>query len=135
MQRPNTTDKAMAIRIIEHGIHELTWLSADLNAVDAWFEYNDALYQTTSPDEMLRFLHIAILPKFPSISQISRRARTLQSMYPVQPKTRTAILSKLSFWSGFINMLSGLLNRNGQDVTRFFSEDERETAIEWLLEG
>lgn len=83
MQRPSTTDRAMIIKNIEQGIHELTWFSADTDAVDKWFECNEALYQTTSPDDMLRFLVIAMLPKFPPMSQISRRARTLQSRYPV----------------------------------------------------
>ena len=134
MQRPTGTTPAMQITIIEDGIHELCWFSEGNDAIDAWFDYNEALYEQTSPDDTIRFLHVAQMAKFPPIAYISRKARNLQSKYAVQPKTRTAVLFKSVFFGGFINTLSGLLNRSGQDVTRFFADDERDKAIAWLIQ-
>lgn len=134
MQRPTNKNPAMEITIIEHGIHEFRWFSVDRDAVDMLFDHNYALYETLSPDVVVRFLHVLDMSKSPPISYIARKTRNLQSRFPNQPKTRTAVLFKMVFFGGLINTLSRILNRSGKDVTRFFATNEREKAIAWLIE-
>jgi hypothetical protein len=133
MFETNLDGEGFQTRLLENGIHEYRWQSTERGAVDMWLEYNDMLYATNGCDTTLRFLHVISSAKFPPISYVVRKAQQLQSKYPEQPATRSAILFQSRFFGGFINTLSTLLNRKSRDKTRVFSVDEREKAIDWLL--
>jgi hypothetical protein len=118
---------------LSNGIHEFRWHSTERAAVDLWMEYNDLLYGNTEPNKTLCFLHVIESVRFPPISYVVRKAQHLQTKYPQQPNTRSAVLFQSRFFGGFINTLQQLLNRKGKDVTRIFTLKERDKAIEWLL--
>jgi hypothetical protein len=122
-----------AAKLLPNGIHEFTWTSASREAVDVWMDYNAALYETKAVTDMLRYLHVVQSVNFPPISYVVRKARHLQTKFPEQPNTRSAILFQSRFFGGLINTMSSMLNRKDKDVTRFFSMDEREEAVAWLL--
>ena len=133
MQPQETGNIGFAARLLDNGIHEFTWVSPSREAVDVWMEYCDGLYEISPPGSILYYLHIAQSANFPPLSYVVRKARELQLKYPNQPKTRSAILFQSRFFGGMINTLTRMLNKEGVDTTRFFSTDERERAIEWLL--
>lgn len=120
-------------KLLPNGIHEFTWTSASREAVDVWMDYNAALYETLQTTETVRNLHTIQSVNFPPISYVVRKARHLQTLFPEQPNTRSAILFQSRFFGGMINTLSSMLNRKGKDLTRFFSMDERDEAVAWLL--
>jgi hypothetical protein len=120
-------------KLLPNGIHEFTWTSPSREAVDVWMDYNEALYGVTPLTTTLRYLHVVQSANFPPISYVVRKARHLQTLFPEQPSTRSAILFQSRFFGGIINTLSDMLNKKGKDVTRFFSMEEREQAIAWLL--
>lgn len=122
-------------KLLNNGIHEFRWASTERHAVDLWVAYNESLYETTDPNDTLYFLHEIISTKFPPVSYIVHQAQQLQSKFPQHPKTRSVLLFQSRFFGGFINTLSQLVNRKGQDVTRVFAMDERDEAIAWLLQG
>jgi len=130
-----TGNIGFAARRLENDIHEFTWTSPSRESVDVWMEYNDALYEVTDAENTLHFLHIIQTGNFPPLTYVVRKARQLQMKYPVQPDTRSALLFQSRFFGGFINTLSSMLNREGQDETRFFAIDERQEAIMWLLDN
>lgn len=133
MQSQETGNIGFAVRLLDKGIHEFTWISPSREAVDIWMEYNDILYQTLASDDTAHFLHIVQSANFPPLSYVVRKARELQLKYPEQPKTRNSILFQSRFFGGMINILTRMLNKEGLDITRFFGMDERDKAIEWLL--
>ena len=120
-------------KALPNGIHEFTWTSPSREAVDVWMDYNEALYEVTPITNTLRYLHVVKTANFPPISYVVRKARHLQTLYPEQHSTRSAILFQSRFFGGIINTMSDMLNKKGKDITRFFSMEEREEAIAWLL--
>jgi hypothetical protein len=120
-------------KLLPNGIHEFTWTSPSREAVDVWMDYNAALYEVTKVSDTIRNLHVIQSVNFPPISYVVRKARHLQTLYPEQPNTRSAILFQSRFFGGIINTLSTMLNKKGKDITRFFSMEERDEAVAWLL--
>ncbi|MEM9951322.1 MAG: hypothetical protein AAF846_06975 [Chloroflexota bacterium] len=130
----NHNDKdGISIQLLDNGIHEYHWQSLSRHAMDIWIAYNKQLYETTDPTDTLRYLHFADEMKFPPLAYVIRKARELQLQFPDQPYTRSAILVQSKVFGQFINTLADTLNRDGKDSTHFFTFEERNRAIEWLL--
>jgi hypothetical protein len=134
MSETNLDGGSFQVQVLSNGIHEIRWQTTERQAVDAWMDYNDMLYAKHNADDILCYLHVMTSAKFPPVTYVVRKAQQLQTKYPEQPSTRSAILFPSRFFAGFINTLSALLNRKGKDITRVFGMDERDKAIAWLLE-
>ncbi|MCS6836687.1 MAG: hypothetical protein NZ750_11815 [Anaerolineae bacterium] len=115
----------------DNGIHEFILADGSDEALDGWFIHLDQVFGEAVP--VVRLLYVSQTDALPSINALMTRARLLDRRHPGRPKSRSAILynsaSKVRFLNVFVQMSSAV----GRDQSRFFSKDQRQEAIEWLL--
>jgi hypothetical protein len=128
-------DDRASCQLVSHpnGIYELIWRDLSDMAVDDWLVYMDALYHHTEPDYILRLLYNIRTSDMPSLSFVARGIKQLACKYPVRSQSRTAIIAESDIASMLLRMMTRMLHRDDLDQTRFFTPDEHNTAIAWLL--
>jgi hypothetical protein len=119
--------------VLENGIHKFTWYDPSQVAVDEWINQLKLLYETAEHGGALRCYHRLQAHRLPAISYVCRSIRELESAYPARPRMRTVVLHHSAVT---LNMLSGVaqaFNASGYDRTCFYTPDQKEQAIAWLL--
>ncbi|GEM_PF-3638574 len=118
----------------EKNIHKFTILSGKRDAVDEIMSLFRKVTDHTLDDTLTLYL-IYIEGRFPSISYFDRLMKQFIEDYPIRPFTHAAIVSKDNATA--FNLLGTILqiikSRKRDDRQKFFTIQQEEEAIAWLL--
>jgi hypothetical protein len=120
-------------RRLENGIHQFEFQESSKPAIDEFFGRLERILIETPHTETNRYLiDVTGGDREVSIVSMSQRFRRLEAQFPHRARGRSAILHKpnviISFFDNFIRALAPT-----GDITRFFTVDQRDEAIRWLL--
>lgn len=117
---------------LENGIHEFGFEDSDKKTVDAFFKTLEHILTTTPHTDTARYILNITGNGQISLVAMTQRFRRLEAQIPHRARGRTAVIHNpaliLSFIDGFVRALAP-----SRDITRFFTLDRRQEAIDWLL--
>lgn len=120
-------------RLLEQGIHNYVIRGTSREHADAFIAYMDQLYtaQTGSGPTLCLLTECVegILPLTYTMGELKK----LINKFPKAPRTRTAIIVRDSPMASMMETLIRLLKIRNTRV-RYFRPQQREAAIEWLLQ-
>jgi hypothetical protein len=119
----------------DNGIHEFVFSATTREAVDTWIDFNLKLYAEIDTTHKLRILfdtsHAGILP----LGYVIKRIQDLIANRPDGLLTQNALIIPPNPVNNLARSLTNNLLRVQQlrDQVKFFSTDQRNPAIDWLL--
>lgn len=122
---------------LENGIHEFILGDSSRVSFDALLDHISQVYGKTSPEEIILNLVDFRKSGLPPLRYGFQRTQESIARFKKEgreiPRARSAYLHNPGAMIMMVQSFLNLLNSNA--VGRFFAADEREKAIEWLLEG
>lgn len=118
----------------EQGIHQFIFRQSTKEAIDDFFRKLEQLFSSTAGSPLNRYIVDITQAGDRDVSLVSnvQRFRRLETLFPQRPRGRTVIIHRPGLAYNFIDSFIRALAPN-RDVTRFFSVEKRDEAIEWLL--
>jgi hypothetical protein len=118
----------------DNGIHEFILLQPTPRGVDELVKRINALYDTTTPGQLLREL-IEFRGGLPPISYAMQRAREQLARYPNMPRIRAVIMYDSNLFISFVMPLANILfSRFNSISVKYMPTTKREAAFAWLLQ-
>ena len=117
---------------LETGIHHITFLVSNNQAMDQCIAHMTGIYDAHPPDDRLMFLFDLRPAGLPPLRYMLRSAKQFYAQRPVLPETRAAYIYQSSALVALGQNFLGLLGLN--TARRFFPSDQEAEAISWLLE-
>jgi hypothetical protein len=133
---PTALQGLMIYAAHDNGIHECIFVEGSKASVDVLYGHIERNLQQMRPDDLALYLidgsHIR---RTPPIAYIFQRARDFERRYPVKPRSRFAIIFQASTFMSIIDVfVRNMHSFSCQDhQVSFFSESQRDEAVEWLL--
>lgn len=118
----------------DNGIHEFIFPDSSDETLDWWFEQLDEIYVQHAGEKIVCFLYV-VGDSLPSLAAVMTRVRAQNRRLSGRPATCTAVLYNSPTTMTYLNIFAQIANVVGRDTTRFFRTDQRQDAIEWLLQG
>lgn len=118
---------------LDNDIHEIILTEASKKAVDIWMVLLDQIYaEYTAQDTVLILLdwRAGMQP----VGYTFEKLREFMNQYADLPATRTAFLYGKDFLKSLIATLIESNKFHERDTVNFFADDQRNAAIQWLLE-
>jgi hypothetical protein len=128
-------DEVCSYTYHENGVHEFILLEPTKRGMDKLVEHINNVYDNAYPGEVIREI-IHFQGKLPPIGYAMQKAREHVMRYPKMPKIRAVITYDTSLFLSLVRPLSNLLfMRIGSLNVRYYPSDDREAAIQWLVQG
>ena len=118
---------------LEGGIHQFVFETGSRQTIDEWTNYADALIVDASPDNIyLQLIDTAGVGDIP-VPYGYEKVKQLSAVHPNIIYSRTAFIHAHSSLVFLVNTYMKMLRLPLK--ARFFNADQRQAAIDWLLEG
>ncbi len=120
--------------LLPNGVHTFTFTGRSPTALDEFFAILTELLATADPrTPVLRYIvDVTDASGQAPINEMVRRFQRLETALPQRPRGRTAIIHQGNIFLTLANTLISTLAPAG-DKTRFFTLQEREEAMRWVL--
>lgn len=119
---------------LTNGIHEFVYMTDSKDGVDAMIAQIEALFETHSLDDTLRFIIDFHKPQKPPTLYAFQQGVMLFQRHPQHPYMRTAYIHRRGFVVSTVKMYTSILRQDTKNERHFFLDNEREAAIDWLLD-
>lgn len=123
--------------LLDNGIHEYVLADSSRAAFDEFLEHSERVSQETNPQEivlnLIDFRQSGLPPMKYGFQRSQEAVARAKKEGRSIPPTRNACLYNPGMLITLVQTFVNLLNVNA--VGQFFSADERDKAIAWLLEG
>lgn len=136
MEKPGTPAgfQQCDYRWLPEGIHEMIYHAAGREAVDEYFAHFERAIGDTPAGATLRCLtNGTLITKTQPIGYMFARTRRALTRFSHRPIYRVAIISHDTSMVALMDTLFRALAR-GRDKLRFFKAEQRQEAIDWLLQ-
>ena len=134
MMTQNSSDYSK-YRLREDGVHEFTFTGDERHAVDMFIDQLHDVYADASKDNHIHLLLDAReLDAGPPVRYLARKIQPFFDKFPNRPTGSMAILTERGSFLTILNNFLKLFSRNN-DRFRFFRGDEKDKAIDWLLQA
>ncbi|MCU0513971.1 MAG: hypothetical protein MUE40_15550 [Anaerolineae bacterium] len=121
-------------QLLEHNIHDFVWRRNDRAAVDEYIAHLARIYDTAPAQQTIFWLVRDGGTGIPPIRYFLQQVSALEKRYPQRPPTRAAVLYGTGIRLTLLNALMTMTNLYGRDHTRFFTLDQYDAAVTWLIE-
>jgi hypothetical protein len=118
---------------LENGIYELRFFETSNEAVDEWAAHVDRIIRENSSTSPIRLLVKANGSKTQPVAHLFLRMRELSIRHPQRPSLRVVVLHGPDYLSKLVGSMFNAL-RTKTDYIRFFTFEDEQAAVEWLLD-
>ncbi len=118
---------------LENGIHEFVLADTTFAAVEVWLKILNALYVHALSQDRILLLADVRRSSIQPLTYAFRRMQKWLVVHPKRPHTRCAFLTHEDIVYALKAYFAQLVHTGGTDVVRFFSAEQRDDAVAWLL--
>ncbi len=115
------------------GIHEFVFHESSHRIVDVWLSHTTAIAKTTPSTTIVRYLLVYSSKDMLPLMHVFSRLQKLIREMPDRHYTRVAVMHQPNFMVSIAQLFIKALGTGDKDRVRFFSLDDREAAVAWLL--
>jgi hypothetical protein len=117
---------------LENGVHEFVLKEASRAAVDEFLDLLDAVFRVTLPEETIPYLMDFRESGIPPLGYTTSRTKAFLKQYPHGPRGRSAYLHGPGSVDSTVRSLVNLVNPG---MSERFAADQRDEAVNWLLDN
>jgi hypothetical protein len=131
--------KLCAYTLYDNGIHCFTFHESSFEAVEEWYQILKDIFEKATQDQppiLLMIYDGRTIGNLP-FAHIVKRSKELVALYPHRPRNLSAIVArKIPAVSTMISALMPIVKliSKQSDETKFFWQNDWDTAIQWLLD-
>ena len=122
---------------LENGIYELVMSEATRRAVDEYFAHVERVARSAKENGAAKVMFLLDASQMdknsPPLIYFFQKTRDYRDRYPDRLPTRNATVFQKGLIVSLVDTFLKSIGGGDRDQARFFSPDERDKAIDWLL--